>query len=404
MCIRDSPHVVRIYGATDDDRYILNEYAPLGSLTNYDGSPSVLSRRCPPYAHYPSAKLLAAAALQVAEAAAAFYDAGLLHRDLAARNVLAFAFDDRDVLVKLTDFGLVADRRLTVGGASTLLTAPYKYGWPEKHAMGTRWMAPEAMPDGDFAFDDKTEIYGLGVVLWELFSLGAVPYGDLRNDAIPAAKRSGAAPDVGEPSGPDTPADVGPGAHVVVGEYAVDGMLPLLFKQFEEHRWQTKLGAVKTLLLTMRQHIKRTDVNEHACGVLRCVCEASDGCRKLVIDAHGVPMLAAVIKRHSLEAIMQRDGVMALGALVLTILPGEVHAGTPSGVKRPLHDRPEVSVQILEEMLAAELGAVFIPCGLGHLIGLDTHDVGGYLKGCPPRIESRGISKLRTARVLAEHA
>ena len=27
--------------------------------------------------------------------------------------------------------------------------------------------------------------------------------------------------------------------------YAVDGMLPLLFKQFEEHRWQTKLGAVK---------------------------------------------------------------------------------------------------------------------------------------------------------------
>ena len=192
------PHVVRIYGATDDDRYILNEYAPLGSLTNYDGSPSVLSRRCPPYAHYPSAKLLAAAALQVAEAAAAFYDAGLLHRDLAARNVLAFAFDDRDVLVKLTDFGLVADRRLTVGGASTLLTAPYKYGWPEKHAMGTRWMAPEAMPDGDFAFDDKTEIYGLGVVLWELFSLGAVPYGDLRNDAIPAAKRSGAAPDVGE--------------------------------------------------------------------------------------------------------------------------------------------------------------------------------------------------------------
>ena len=27
--------------------------------------------------------------------------------------------------------------------------------------------------------------------------------------------------------------------------HAVDGMLPLLFKQFEEHRWQTKLSAVK---------------------------------------------------------------------------------------------------------------------------------------------------------------
>uniref|UniRef100_A0A7S3C2Y5 Peptidase M24 domain-containing protein n=1 Tax=Haptolina ericina TaxID=156174 RepID=A0A7S3C2Y5_9EUKA len=56
----------------------------------------------------------------------------------------------------------------------------------------------------------------------------------------------------------------------------------------------------------------------------------------------------------------------------------------------------------LEEMLAAEMGAVFIPCGLGHLIGMDTHDVGGYLKHCPPRIPSSGISKLRTARILEE--
>lgn len=74
---------------------------------------------------------------------------------------------------------------------------------------------------------------------------------------------------------------------------------------------------------------------------------------------------------------------------------------------------------------------VFVPCGLGHLIGLDTHDVGGYLPGCPPRIQdnvgtvsthparllqapsvsrlhfgascvspSQGIRKLRTARTL----
>jgi len=61
-----------------------------------------------------------------------------------------------------------------------------------------------------------------------------------------------------------------------------------------------------------------------------------------------------------------------------------------------------VLVGDLEEMLAAGVGAVFIPCGLGHLIGLDTHDVGGYLSHTPPRLPAAGISKLRTARVLEE--
>lgn len=54
----------------------------------------------------------------------------------------------------------------------------------------------------------------------------------------------------------------------------------------------------------------------------------------------------------------------------------------------------------VDDMLAAGLGATFNPAGLGHLIGLDTHDVGGYLKMNPQRIAEPGISKLRTARVL----
>lgn len=32
----------------------------------------------------------------------------------------------------------------------------------------------------------------------------------------------------------------------------------------------------------------------------------------------------------------------------------------------------------VDDMLAAHVGAVFMPHGLGHFIGIDTHDVGGY--------------------------
>lgn len=33
----------------------------------------------------------------------------------------------------------------------------------------------------------------------------------------------------------------------------------------------------------------------------------------------------------------------------------------------------------LQRIIDLEIGAVFLPHGLGHLIGCDTHDVGGYV-------------------------
>ncbi|XP_030369453.1 xaa-Pro dipeptidase [Scaptodrosophila lebanonensis] len=54
----------------------------------------------------------------------------------------------------------------------------------------------------------------------------------------------------------------------------------------------------------------------------------------------------------------------------------------------------------VDEMLAAGLSGVFQPHGLGHLIGLDVHDVGGYLPKEPARPKEAWISKLRFARIL----
>lgn len=54
----------------------------------------------------------------------------------------------------------------------------------------------------------------------------------------------------------------------------------------------------------------------------------------------------------------------------------------------------------ISDLVEMRLGAVFMPHGLGHLIGIDTHDVGGYLDGHPPRSNLRGLAKLRTSRIL----
>ena len=56
----------------------------------------------------------------------------------------------------------------------------------------------------------------------------------------------------------------------------------------------------------------------------------------------------------------------------------------------------------VEEMVEQCMGSVFMPHGLGHLIGCDTHDVGGYAPDSPERIPLPGLNKLRTSRVLEE--
>ena len=56
----------------------------------------------------------------------------------------------------------------------------------------------------------------------------------------------------------------------------------------------------------------------------------------------------------------------------------------------------------LKDMVDIRLGSVFMPHGLGHFIGIDTHDVGGYLPSYPERQSGPGLKSLRTARILEE--
>jgi Xaa-Pro dipeptidase len=50
-------------------------------------------------------------------------------------------------------------------------------------------------------------------------------------------------------------------------------------------------------------------------------------------------------------------------------------------------------------MMQVNLAATFMPHGLGHFLGIDTHDVGGYPEGLA-RSTLAGYKSLRTARTL----
>ncbi|CAD5187904.1 uncharacterized protein LOC135582740 isoform X1 [Musa acuminata AAA Group] len=55
----------------------------------------------------------------------------------------------------------------------------------------------------------------------------------------------------------------------------------------------------------------------------------------------------------------------------------------------------------IDKMMERRLGAVFMPHGLGHFLGIDTHDPGGYAQGLE-RPKEPGLKALRTIRELKE--
>jgi len=55
----------------------------------------------------------------------------------------------------------------------------------------------------------------------------------------------------------------------------------------------------------------------------------------------------------------------------------------------------------IEDLVKNHIGALFMPHGLGHFMGLDTHDVGGFPDGVE-RLSDPGIRSLRTGRTLEE--
>ena len=53
----------------------------------------------------------------------------------------------------------------------------------------------------------------------------------------------------------------------------------------------------------------------------------------------------------------------------------------------------------IDDLMSNNIGALFQPHGLGHFMGIDTHDVGGYPKGVE-RGTQAGLKSLRCGRVL----
>lgn len=101
---------------------------------------------------------------------------GIVHRDLASRNIL---FDGGSV-AKVGDLGMsrvVGDPGATASAKAKNKTDVYQ---PVGNTMlPVRWCSPESLQS--LVFSSASDVWSFGVVIWEIFSNGDVPYGSGRN-------------------------------------------------------------------------------------------------------------------------------------------------------------------------------------------------------------------------------
>jgi serine/threonine-protein kinase len=104
--------------------------------------------------------------VQACEAVAEAHSLGIVHRDLKPGNLFLAMGVDKRPLVKVLDFGL--STYATVEPGSTLITQPLS-------VMGTpAYMSPEQLRS-THDVDAKTDIWSMGVILYELLT-GRVPW------------------------------------------------------------------------------------------------------------------------------------------------------------------------------------------------------------------------------------
>lgn len=158
-------NIVHLIGVCFDrhPRFIVLELLAGGDLKNFLREGRHRLDRPSPL----SLKDLLLCAMDIARGCRYMESKRFIHRDIAARNCLLSSKGPGRV-VKIADFGMARD----------IYRSDY-YRKGGKAMLPIKWMPPEGFLDG--IFSSKTDVWSFGVLLWEIFSMGLMPYTGLPN-------------------------------------------------------------------------------------------------------------------------------------------------------------------------------------------------------------------------------
>ncbi|XP_066932854.1 ephrin type-A receptor 4-B-like isoform X2 [Clytia hemisphaerica] len=197
--LKGCKNVIRLLGACSYPRCMIVEYLPGGDLLSFmlksrqyraqtegeELSPTgggehqktlEEMEEANPYAtaYTAEASDLMTFAMQIANGMQYVADLNIVHRDLACRNILV----GYNRVCKVADFGLA--KKVGDNGI---------YQRTEQAKLPVKWLPPESIKYGRSSL--QSDIWSYGIMMWEIVTIGAVPYPGHKSKEIPALLNKG---------------------------------------------------------------------------------------------------------------------------------------------------------------------------------------------------------------------
>lgn len=123
-------------------------------------------------------------AIDIAQGLGHLHKHKFVHRDVASRNILL----DQNYRACVTDFGLARILSYSRNEESREVGAYYRMPMKE-YMLPVRWLPSKTLLEGFFS--ESTDVYMLGMTLWEVLSGGKKPFGDLTTKQVVDGKLNG---------------------------------------------------------------------------------------------------------------------------------------------------------------------------------------------------------------------